>query len=34
MGKSLRIKLLVSVSLCKEDIKDYLNITNSLIGIT
>lgn len=28
MGKHLRLKLLVSVNLCKKDIKDHLNIAN------
>jgi len=31
MGKSL--KLLVSVNLCKKDVKDNLNIANKLLRI-
>lgn len=33
LGKSLRTELVVSVSLSKEDFKDYLNIVNSFLGI-
>lgn len=33
MGKNLRLKLLVSVKLCKKDTTDHLNITNALLGI-
>lgn len=33
MGKSLRTELVVSVNLCREDFKDYLNMVNSFLGI-